>query len=81
MITLHKLNGHEFVLNAELIESLEPRGAETVVCLATGNKYVVREDCAEVSRLAVDYRRRVNAEAAAEGKPVNPTRGFVRENP
>jgi uncharacterized protein YlzI (FlbEa/FlbD family) len=81
MIKVHKLNGSEVVINAELIEALEPRGTETVVCLATGNKYVVCEPVEEVARLAVEYRRSVNAEAAAVGKPANPTRGFVRENP
>ena len=33
MISLHKLNGLEVVINAELIETLEP-GPETVVHLA-----------------------------------------------
>ncbi|MDD5656488.1 MAG: flagellar FlbD family protein, partial [Elusimicrobia bacterium] len=36
MIRLHKLNGSEIVLNAELIETLEAGGQETVVGLATG---------------------------------------------
>jgi uncharacterized protein YlzI (FlbEa/FlbD family) len=79
MITLHRLNGSAVVINAELIETLEPRGGETVVCLATGNKCVVVESAEEVVRLAVEYRRRVNAEDAAAGRPRNPTRGFVRE--
>jgi len=47
MITLHKLNGAEIVVNAELIETLEP-GPQTVVHLATGNKVLVAEKADEV---------------------------------
>jgi len=36
MIKVHKLNGTEFVINAELIETLEG-GPQTVVSLATGD--------------------------------------------
>lgn len=81
MITLHKLNGTEFVLNAELIETLEPRGGETLVFLATGNKYAVTESAAEISQRVVDYRRKVVADAAAAGKAVNPIKGFERQEP
>ena len=77
MIRLHRLNGAEILLNAELIEALEGSGSETVVCLATGNKYVVTEAPDRIAELAIAYRRRVNAEAQV----INPTRGFVRENP
>lgn len=77
MITLKRLNGAELVLNAELIETLEPRGGETVVCLATGNKYVVAESAEEISRRVIEYRAKVNS----SGKVVNPIRGFERENP
>jgi flagellar protein FlbD len=79
VITLHKLNGTEFVLNAELIETLEPRGGETLVCLATGNKYAVTETADEINRRVVEYRRAVHARAAAVGKTVNPIEGFKRE--
>ena len=77
MIVLHRLNGAEITINAELIEALEGRGNETVVCLATGNKYVVTETPERVAELAVAYRKKVNAES----KAINPARGFVRESP
>ena len=76
MIVLHRLNGATITLNAELIEILEGRGNETVVCLATGNKYVVTESPEAITELAVAYRKKVNGEA----KAINPARGFVREN-
>ena len=74
MITLHKLNGSAILINAELIESLEP-GPETVVNLATGNRYLVRESADEISGLVIGYRAKVNAQA----KVVNPIHGFKRE--
>jgi len=74
MIKLHKLNGSEVVVNAELIESLEP-GQETVVSLATGNRFIVRESADEVTQKVLEYRRQVNV----SGKVVNPISGYKRE--
>ena len=74
MITLHKLNGQELVVNAELIETLEP-GPQTVVHLATGNKIPVRENTDEVVLKVMEYRRAVNS----SGKPVDTIRGYERE--
>lgn len=76
MVNLHKLNGTEIVLNAELIESLESGGGqETVVALATGNRFLVRETADEVTRKVLEYRAKVNAGA----KVVNPIQGYIRE--
>ena len=74
MIVLHKLNGGEVVVNAELIETLEP-GPQTVVHLATGNKVLVREKTEEIMSKVIDYRRTVHA----SGKTVNPIAGYVRQ--
>lgn len=74
MILLHRLNGAELVINAELIEHLEP-GPQTTVCLATGNKFLVRESAGEITEKVVQYRRQVNA----ENPVVNPIRGYTRD--
>jgi flagellar protein FlbD len=74
MITLHKLNGSAVVINAELIESLEI-GQQTVVALATGNRFLVRESADEITQKVLEYRRQVNALA----KAVNPIQGFERK--
>ena len=74
MITLHKLNGMEVVVNAELIETLEP-GPETVVHLATGNKIPVKEKADEIISKVVEYRKSVNS----AGKAVNPISGYERQ--
>lgn len=75
MITVHKLNGTAIVINAELIEHLEP-GQETVVCLATGNRFLVRESIEELTGKVIEYRRKISA----EGNTVNPIKGYVRES-
>lgn len=73
MIQVTKLNGHPFTLNAELIESVEAC-PDTVISLATSNRYLVRESVDEVVEKVIEYRRRVNA-----GKPAqNPIQGFER---
>ncbi len=47
MIKLHKLNGTEIIVNAELIESMEAT-PDTVLNLATGNRFVVKDSVQEV---------------------------------
>ncbi|MFI5345094.1 MAG: flagellar FlbD family protein [Elusimicrobiota bacterium] len=73
MISLHRLNGQEIVVNAELIETLEP-GPQTVVHLATGNKVLVVEKADEIVSKVVEYRKAVNS----SGKAVNPISGYER---
>ena len=73
MIVLHKLNGQEIVVNAELIETLEP-GPQTVVHLATGNKVLVVEKADDIVSKVVEYRKAVNA----SGKIINPIAGYER---
>jgi flagellar protein FlbD len=56
MIKLTRLNGQAFVMNAEKIRYLEAT-PDTVVCSDTGEKMMVRETIAEVTRRAIDYAR------------------------
>jgi flagellar protein FlbD len=74
VITLHKLNGLEIVVNAELIETLDP-GPQTLILLATGNKITVRERADEVVEKVLQYRKAVNS----SGKPINPIAGYERQ--
>ncbi len=76
MISVHKLNGQEVFINAELIECLE-KGQETIVCLATGNRFLVKENVEEVVQKVIDYRKKVNSDS----KVANPIAGFERKNP
>jgi len=61
MIRLHRLNGAEVIVNAELIESVESHGAQTVLALATGNKIVVKEAATDVVQRVIDYKKTVYA--------------------
>ena len=74
MITLKKLNGSEFTINAELIETVEA-SPDTVISLVTGNRYLVRENVQEVIQKVLEYRERVYSRR----KAVNPIEGFERK--
>jgi flagellar protein FlbD len=73
LIVLQKLRGQEFVLNADLIESVEST-PDTQVKLYTGKQYIVRNSVADVVKKAVEYRKicggtlRVVNEKREEGK-------------
>ncbi len=56
MITLHRLNGKPFVLNAELIRTVE-ENPDTIITLTTGDHLVVREAMREVVERSVEYGR------------------------
>ena len=56
MIALTRLNGQQFVLNAEKIRYIEAT-PDTVVCCDTGEKMMVRENLSEVMRRAIEYAR------------------------
>jgi flagellar protein FlbD len=56
MIVLTKLNGQQFVVNAEKIRYLEAT-PDTLICCDSGEKMMVRETLAEVTRRAIDYAR------------------------
>ncbi|MFA6433148.1 MAG: flagellar FlbD family protein [Elusimicrobiales bacterium] len=73
MIKLHKLNGAEIVVNAELIESVEAT-PDTVLNLATGNRFLVKDSVQEVVDKVVEYKKKVYAGK----KCVNPIEGFEK---
>ena len=56
MISLTRLNGQMFVMNAEKIRYVEST-PDTVVCCDTGDKLMVKESLQEVMRRAIDYAR------------------------
>jgi flagellar protein FlbD len=59
LIELTKLNGRTFVLNAELIETIEST-PDTIITLTAGKKIVVQETREEVVNKVIDYRRKIN---------------------
>jgi flagellar protein FlbD len=58
MICLTRLNGQQFVINAEKIRFVEST-PDTLVCCDTGDKVMVREPLQEVIRRAIEYARLV----------------------
>lgn len=74
MIKLHKLNGAEIVVNAELIESVEAT-PDTVLNLATGNRFLVKDSVQEVVDKVVEYKKKVYSDK----KCVNPIEGFEKK--
>ena len=58
MITLHRLNGKEFVLNGEFIKFVEAT-PDTVITLSPNDeKFMVRESVAEVIEKVIEYKRK-----------------------
>jgi flagellar protein FlbD len=56
MITLTRLNGQPFVVNAEKIRYVE-QTPDTLVCCDNGEKMMVKEPLQEVIRKAIEYAR------------------------
>ena len=60
MITLTRLSGSVFLLNADLIERVDST-PDTVITLVDGKKYVVSESMGEVLDAVVAYRGEIVA--------------------
>ena len=56
MIKVTRLNGQQFVVNAEKIRYVEST-PDTLICTDTGDKVMVKETLAEVMRRAIEYAR------------------------
>ena len=59
VIVLTRLNGQEFVANAELVELVEST-PDTIVSLTTGKKYMVKETVDDVVERIIQYRRQIS---------------------
>ena len=58
MISLTRLNGTRFVINAELIRTIEER-PDTTIVLINGETFIVRDRMDEVVAKAIEYGRMV----------------------
>ena len=63
MIKVSRLNGKEFVVNAELIQFMEAT-PDTVVTLSNKEKIVVRESIDELIKRVIDYNRSIRGTIA-----------------
>lgn len=58
MIPLSKINGEEFFLNSDLIETVQST-PDTVITLTTGKKLMVRESPEEILYRFIEFRRTI----------------------
>jgi flagellar protein FlbD len=56
MVTLTRLNGTRFVVNAELIRTVE-ENPDTVITLVNGDHLIVKEPMKAVVEKAIEYGR------------------------
>jgi len=55
---LTRLNGTQFVLNCELIETIEET-PDTVITTTNGKKYVIKENIEEIVEKVVKYKSKI----------------------
>ena len=67
VITVTRLDGREFVMNAELIETVEAV-PDTVITLTTGKKFVVLESVADIVARVKEYKRSLVATSSQPGE-------------
>ena len=56
MITLHKLNNAEFILNHKHIETIE-QTPDTVITLTNEKKYIVKEPADEIIKKIIEFQK------------------------
>ncbi|TGK82064.1 flagellar protein [Leptospira noumeaensis] len=59
MVILHRLKGAEFVLNADLIETIDAN-PDTIITLVNEKKFIVQEPVAEVVEKVIAYQTRIH---------------------
>ncbi|HOO71890.1 MAG TPA: flagellar FlbD family protein [Spirochaetota bacterium] len=59
MIVLHKLNGDEFIINSNHIETIEER-PDTVITLFNEKKYIVKESAEEIIDKSITYQKKIH---------------------
>jgi len=58
VIELTKLNGTSIIVNADLIETVEPT-PDTIITTTTGKKIVVADKVEDVVRKTIEYKRKI----------------------
>ena len=56
MIKLRRLNQEPFMVNADMIETVD-ESPDTVITMLSGRKFVVAESAEEIRDKVIDYRR------------------------
>ena len=66
MIQVTRLNGKEFIVNCELIKTIEAN-PDTVITLTTGEKLMVKESVDQILKSTLEYRKRLYQEPPKSG--------------
>ena len=66
MIVLHRLNGSEFVLNDNHIETIEET-PDSVITLTNDRKYIVTESAEEIIRMIIEYHQKIEKKLLKKG--------------
>ena len=56
MIEVHRLNGEAFLINSDMIETIDVT-PDTVLRLLNGHRYIVREKVKDVYKKIIKFRR------------------------
>ena len=70
MIEVHRLNGELFLLNSDMIETIDET-PDTVVRLVNGHRYVITEKFNDVRKAIVEFRRQVGYTCVPFGIPLD----------
>jgi len=58
MIEVTRFNNSTYLINADLIETVEET-PDTVITLANGRKYIVKESTEEIKAKVIEYKNRI----------------------
>lgn len=58
MIDVTRFNDSKFMVNAELIQTVEET-PDTVITLTNGTKFIVKDSCAQIREKVIAYKRRI----------------------
>ncbi|HBE80504.1 MAG TPA: flagellar protein FlbD [Firmicutes bacterium] len=70
MITVHRLNGEEFLINPHLIEIIEA-APDTTISLVTGRKLIVKTPVPDIIAQIIEYRRLIGNRNFSEYEGTN----------
>ena len=77
MIELHRLNGELFLLNSDMIETIDIT-PDTVVRLVNWHRYVVKENYRDLRNAIVNFRREAGYSCVPLGLPPEAEGGQTR---
>jgi len=61
MIQVSRLNGSEYYLNPNLIETMEAT-PDTILTLVSEKKLIIKESCTEIKKRIIEYNRKIYIE-------------------